>query len=206
MMYACRNRSKAIRRWLPLNQGARDILAKRDAGRNAGEDRICCGGAPARRGGLDQTWRRSRADRGGRHGLSPRRSSLPTRTRRARGRWRRPPPSARSCARRVLGTGAKTDLCGPRAGHGRRRHALLPLADPGADVGAVLVGPGRFAELSSQVGVAGPGDRASALRESGRVLAGHETGEAHEGSRLREPAPVEDLGREAERTDRVTPR
>jgi len=63
MMYACRNRSKAIRRWLPLNMGARRILTKSDGGHNAGEDRICCGGAPARRGGLDQTRRRSRADR-----------------------------------------------------------------------------------------------------------------------------------------------
>ena len=68
MMYAYRNRSKAIRRWLPLNRGARHALAKKDAGRNAGEDRICCGGAPARRGGLDQTRRRSRAGREEDHG------------------------------------------------------------------------------------------------------------------------------------------
>ena len=40
MMYACRNRSKAIRRWLTLNQGAGDFLARRDGGHNAGEDRI----------------------------------------------------------------------------------------------------------------------------------------------------------------------
>jgi hypothetical protein len=69
MMYAYRNRSKAIRRWLPLNRGARDAFAKEDAGRNAGEDRICCGGAPARRGGLDQTRRRSRAGRREEHAV-----------------------------------------------------------------------------------------------------------------------------------------
>ena len=45
MMYANRNRSKAIRRWLPLNRGAHDIVTKGDVGRSAGEDRICCGGA-----------------------------------------------------------------------------------------------------------------------------------------------------------------
>ena len=68
MMYAYRNRSKAIRRWLPQNRGARDIVTRIEGGRNAGEDRICCGGAPARRGGLAQTRRRSRAERRGDHG------------------------------------------------------------------------------------------------------------------------------------------
>jgi hypothetical protein len=68
MMYACRNRSKAIRRWLPLNRSARDILTRSDGGHNAGEDRICCGGAPARRGGFAQTRRRSRAGRREDHG------------------------------------------------------------------------------------------------------------------------------------------
>jgi hypothetical protein len=68
MMYAYRNRSRAIRRWLPLNRGARDITTRSDGGHNTGEDRICCGGAPARRGGLDQTRRRSRAGRREDHG------------------------------------------------------------------------------------------------------------------------------------------
>ena len=44
MMYASRNRSKAIRRWLPLNRGARDAFAKKDAGRNAGLDRLRASG------------------------------------------------------------------------------------------------------------------------------------------------------------------
>jgi len=63
MMFANRNRSKAIRSWLPLNQGALAIAPRSDGGHDTGEDRICCGGAPARRGGLDQTRRRSRAGR-----------------------------------------------------------------------------------------------------------------------------------------------
>ena len=67
MMYACRSRSKAIRRWLPLNLGAHDTVARSDVGPNAGEDRICCGGAPACRGGLDQPRRRSCAGREGDH-------------------------------------------------------------------------------------------------------------------------------------------
>ena len=46
---------RAIRRQVPLNQGARDMLTRSDGGHNTGEDRICCGVAPARRGGLDQS-------------------------------------------------------------------------------------------------------------------------------------------------------
>ena len=68
LMYASRNRSKAIRGWLPQNRGARDIVTWNDGGPNAGEDRICCGGAPARRGGFAQTRRRSRVERGEDHG------------------------------------------------------------------------------------------------------------------------------------------
>ena len=56
----------------------------------------------------------------------------------------------------------------------------LALSDADPDVGAVLVGPGRFTELAPQVGVAGPGDRAPPLGETRRVLPGHEAGEAHE--------------------------
>ena len=121
MMYASRNRRRAIRRWLPLNRGVRDALAKKDAGRNAGEDRICCGGAPARRGGLAQTRRRSRAERREDHGVRPRPPSRPRGTRRARGRWRRPRPSARSCGQRVGGS-AGTDGPG-RPTSGRRSRA-----------------------------------------------------------------------------------
>ena len=132
-MYASRNRSKAIRRWLPQNRGARDIVRWSDGGRNAGEDRICCGGAPARRGGFAQTRRRSRAERGEDHGVRPR--------------------------------------------------------------------PGRLTELASQVGIAGPGDRAPPLGQTRRVLPGHEAGEAHEGSGLGEATPVEHLGSQTQRAD-----
>ena len=68
MMDANRNRSKAMRSWLPLNQGARAITPTSDGGHNTGEDRICCGGTPARREGLDQTRRRSHAGRREDHG------------------------------------------------------------------------------------------------------------------------------------------
>ena len=125
MMYASRNRSKAIRRWLPLNRGARDILTRSDGGRNAGEDRICCGGAPARRGGLDQTRRRSRAERREDHGVRPRPPSRPRGTRRARGRWRRPRPSARSCGRRVVGSAGTGGPARPTSGP--RSRAAHPL-------------------------------------------------------------------------------
>src|SRR3974377_572668 len=39
------------------------MLTRSDGGHNTGEDRICCGGAPERRGGLDQSRRRSHAGR-----------------------------------------------------------------------------------------------------------------------------------------------
>ena len=125
MMYASRNRSKAIRRLLPQNRGARDIATKCDGGRNAGEDRICCGGAPARRGGLAQTRRRSRAERREDHGVRPRPPSRPRGTQRARGRWRRPRPSARSCGRRAGGTAATGGPARPM--NGPRSRAPHPL-------------------------------------------------------------------------------
>ena len=116
MMYAYRNRSKAIRRWLPLNRGARDIVTRNDTGRNAGEDRICCGGAPARRGGLDQTRRRSRAGRREDHDVRPRSPSRPRGSRRAPGRRRRPQRSARSCGQRVVGSGGTDGPARPTSG------------------------------------------------------------------------------------------
>ena len=64
----------------------------------------------------------------------------------------------------------QADLRGPRAGHGLGRHTVLALTYAHPDVGAVLVGPGRFTELAAQVGIAGPGDRAAALGQSCRVL------------------------------------
>jgi hypothetical protein len=128
LMYASRNRSKAIRRWLPQNRSARDIVTSSDGGRNAGEDRICCGGAPARRGGLAQTRRRSRPERLGDHGVRPRPPSRPKGSRRARGRWRQPRPSARSCGQPVGGSawtvGSARPTSGPRSRAARRLGAL----------------------------------------------------------------------------------
>ena len=110
------------------DRGVRDALAKRDAGRNAGEDRICCGGAPARRGGPAQTRRRSRAERGKDHGVRPRPPSRPRGSRRALGRSLQPRPSARSCGRRVVGSagtgGPVRPTSGPRS---RAVHLLVAL-------------------------------------------------------------------------------
>ena len=49
---------------------------------------------------------------------------------------------------------------------------MLAVSDADAHVGAVLVGPGRFSELTPQVGIAGPSDRAPTLGETRRVLPG----------------------------------
>ena len=57
----------------------------------------------------------------------------------------------------------QANLCRPRAGHGLGWDTLLTFSDTDTDVGAVLVGPGRFAELASEVGIAGPGDGPPAL-------------------------------------------
>jgi hypothetical protein len=51
MLYACRDRSYSMRRWWPQNSGVHDGHCW-TVGDNAGEDRFCCGGAPARRGGF----------------------------------------------------------------------------------------------------------------------------------------------------------
>ncbi len=130
MMYASRNRKRAIRRWLPLNRGVRDALPIEDAGRNAGEDQICCGGAPVRRGGLAQTRRRSRAERReltvsvlGHH-LGPEEpGEIPARS-------RRPRPSARSCAQRVDGSGETDGSVRPTSGPRSRVHAHSVIRSP----------------------------------------------------------------------------
>ena len=51
MLYACRDSSYSMRRWWPQNSGVHDGHCW-TVGDNAGEDRFCCGGAPARRGGF----------------------------------------------------------------------------------------------------------------------------------------------------------
>jgi len=52
MLYACRDRSYSMRRWWPQNWGVHDGADWRAVGDSAGEDRFCCGGAPARRDGF----------------------------------------------------------------------------------------------------------------------------------------------------------
>ena len=58
MLYASRDRSFSMRRWLPQNMRVRDGAFRRAVGDSAGEGRFCCGGAPACREGFGH----SRAD------------------------------------------------------------------------------------------------------------------------------------------------
>jgi hypothetical protein len=51
MLYASRDRSYSMRRWWPQNWGVHDGHCW-SVGDSAGEDRFCCGGAPARRDGV----------------------------------------------------------------------------------------------------------------------------------------------------------
>jgi hypothetical protein len=64
----------------------------------------------------------------------------------------------------------EADLGRPRAGDGGGRHPGVALADAGTDVGAVLIGPGGFAQLAAQMGITGPGDVTASLRVTRRVL------------------------------------
>ncbi len=59
MLYASRDRSMSMRRWLPQNLFVRDGAREGAVGENVPEGRFCCGGAPARRGGFGH----GRADR-----------------------------------------------------------------------------------------------------------------------------------------------
>jgi len=52
MLYASRDRSMSMRRWVPQNRGVHDGSFGRAVEDNAGEGRFCCGGAPARRDGF----------------------------------------------------------------------------------------------------------------------------------------------------------
>ena len=73
----------------------------------------------------------------------------------------------------VLVGGELTEAAGeahlgrPRPGDGGGRHAGLALTDTSTDVGAVLIGPGGFAQLAAQMGVTGPGDVTPPLRVTG---------------------------------------
>ena len=201
MMFASRNRSRAIRRWLPLNSGARGALGAGTSGRNAGEDRICCGGAPAHRGGLGHERRRSRRDRREAHVQSSATISA-----------HRKPASSRATA---AATTERTFLWAAswRKRLERRTWAVQERATvagatstcrwrmPTPTLGRVLIGPGRFAQLASEVGVASAGDGAPALALARRVLRGHQSCEAHERPGPGEAPPVEDLGGQAQTAD-----
>src|SRR5262245_23508931 len=52
MLYASQDRSMSMRRWLPQNMRVRDGTTEWTVGDSAGEGRVCCGGAPARRDGF----------------------------------------------------------------------------------------------------------------------------------------------------------
>jgi hypothetical protein len=49
----------------------------------------------------------------------------------------------------------EADLGRPRASDGGGRHTGVALTDAGTDVGAVLIGPGGFAQLAAQMGITG---------------------------------------------------
>ena len=95
-------------------------------------------------------------------------------------------------------TRRQPDLRAPRPGHRGRAYTSLAGLYGRAYGRVVLVGPGRFAELASDVGVASPGDRTPVLAQPGRVLRAGEPGERHEGTCPREAAPVEDLSPQAQ--------
>ena len=123
MMYASRNRSKAIRRWLPQNRAA----ATSSQGAMVGVTPARIGSAAAvlaRRGGFAQR-RRSRAERREDHGVRPRPPSRPRGTRRARGRWRQPRPSARSYGQRVGETAWTVGPARPMSGSRSRAAHLV---------------------------------------------------------------------------------
>ncbi len=92
-------------------------------------------------------------------------------------------------------------LGGPRAGHGGRVDAALAGTQLHDDGGPVLVGPGRLDQLGAQVSVAGLGDVSTVDTLAGGVLAGHQSGEAHEGAGGGEAPPVADLAGDAQRTE-----
>src|SRR6266550_665594 len=89
--------------------------------------------------------------------------------------------------------GAQTLLGSPGPRRGGRVDAVLTTAQHDAEAGPVLVGPRRFDQLGTQVGVAGPGDVSTVDGLAGGVLAGNQTGEAHERTSGRETAPVTHL-------------
>src|SRR5713101_743439 len=196
MLFACRNRSRSMRSGWPRNRGVHGGLEVRAVGDSAGEDRVCCGGAPARR----QRFGHSRADRAVIErtimGSSVRRHLSPQEAGELSGDGRGHDRLDVLSGRQGAEPARQANLGLPGPGRGCRRDSLLAGSKTGADMGLVLIRPGCFAQLSSDVAVAGPGDRAAVLRQASRVLRAGQPGEAHEGTGPCEAAPVEDLRRQ----------
>ena len=87
----------------------------------------------------------------------------------------------------------QTHLRLPTEGEDVRALALHARAKPGADVGAVTIGPRGLDKDPPQMAIAGLGDRPPMLPVSARVLAGHQVGEGHERGRGREAPEITDL-------------
>ena len=172
---------------------------RRAVGDSAGEGRFCCGGAPARREGFGH----SRAD------LAVTENEIIVQSLEVISAQAKP---ASSLAIAV----ATTDLTFLRAASTAKRldnlvwafqdRAMVAGVAPawrwlrvGPDRGVVLVGPGRFAQLGSDVTVAGSGDGSSPLGQAGRVLRAGQAGKPMKVRGGREAPPVEDLGAQAQR-------
>jgi hypothetical protein len=109
-----------------------------------------------------------------------RRSSQPTRIRRARERPRPRPGPWTSCGWPAGETG-RTGAAGPPTRERRPGvQALLAAGDLGADARMVLVGPGRLDQLGAQVGIAGLGQVPANGPLAAGVLAGDQPAEPHE--------------------------
>jgi hypothetical protein len=76
---------------------------------------------------------------------------------------------------------------------------VLSSCDGGAQRQAVLVGPGRLAQLAADMAVAGVGDRASQLAQPSGVLRAGQGDEGHERPGVGETPPVEHLSPQAQR-------
>jgi len=102
LIFAGRDRMSVIRRKVPLTS-----CASARPRHSAAGDRSCNGGSPACREQLGHPHQPMRSGDRRSRGVTRfrRRSSPPTRTRRAHGRWRRPRPSWCSCGSPGDGTG-----------------------------------------------------------------------------------------------------
>jgi hypothetical protein len=142
--------------------GARDSLFWRTAGKNAGEDRFCCGGAPARRGTLDHNG----ADRVVIDGknisvicdhFGPQETSELSRDRCGNDR-----AHVLMCTQ-LTEPRRQTGLRLPRPRNCGWQSITLTFCDARADTWAVLIRPRGFAQLGAQMRIAGTGDVTAVL-------------------------------------------